>query len=96
MNLSCMDTVGSGSAKPLGRAKRTLMIGFDQLRRRFPRVADALESRIHLLRKAISFGLIGILNTFVDFGVFMLGVKVFGLPLALGSVTLVRLPSQSY
>ena len=57
------------------------MIGLDLLRARFPRIAAAVEARIVLLRKAISFGLIGVVNTLVDFGVFMFGVEVVGLPI---------------
>jgi len=57
------------------------MIGLDLLRARFPRIAAAVEARIVLLRKAISFGLIGVVNTLVDFGVFMFGVEVLGLPI---------------
>jgi len=57
------------------------MIGLDLLRSHFPRLADALEARIVLLRKAISFGLIVVVNSLVDFAVFMVGVKVLGLPL---------------
>ena len=60
----------------IGRAKRTVMISLDQLPARFPAIMSALEARVALLRKAFSFGLIGLVNTFVDFGVFMLGVKL--------------------
>jgi putative flippase GtrA len=66
------------------------MIGLDQLRARFPRIVSALEARIAmrlvLLRKAVSFGLIGVVNTFVDLAVFMFGVKVLGLPLVPANV----------
>jgi putative flippase GtrA len=58
------------------------MINLDQLRARHPAIVTAIEGRISLLRKALSFGVIGVINTFVDFGVFMFGVKVLGLPLA--------------
>jgi putative flippase GtrA len=47
----------------------------------FPRVAAAIRARIVILRKAINFGLIGIVNTAVDFGIFMFGIKLLGLPL---------------
>src|SRR5262249_29092472 len=40
-----------------------------------------LQARRVLLRKAISFGLVGVVNTFIDFGTFMFGVKILGLPL---------------
>jgi putative flippase GtrA len=71
-----------GSAIASERAKRATMIVIDQVRRYSPRLADALEARLALMRKALSFGIIGVVNTFVDFGVFMFGVKVLGLPLA--------------
>ena len=47
----------------------------------FPRVAAAIKARMVILRKAISFGLIGIANTAVDFAIFMFGIKLLGLPL---------------
>jgi putative flippase GtrA len=62
------------------------MISLDQLRVRFPGIINALEARVTILRKAFSFGLIGLVNTFVDFGVFMFGVKVLGLDLALANL----------
>ena len=43
------------------------MIGFEQLKFRFPRAVGALEARIVFLRKAASFGLVGLINTGVDF-----------------------------
>jgi len=61
------------------------MIGLDQLRFRFPRAIAAIEARITLLRKAISFGLIGVLNTGVDFAVFWIGAQEFGLPLVVAN-----------
>ena len=61
------------------------MIGLDQLRFRFPRAIVAIEARITLLRKAISFGLIGVLNTGVDFAVFWIGAQEFGLPLVVAN-----------
>jgi putative flippase GtrA len=52
----------------------------------FPRAVSAIRDRIVILRKAISFGLIGVVNTAVDFGVFMFGVKVLGLALVPANV----------
>jgi putative flippase GtrA len=75
-----------GSAIASGRAKRAPMIMIEQVRRYSPRLADALQARVALVRKAISFGLIGVVNTFVDFGVFMFGVKVLGLPLVFANL----------
>lgn len=57
-----------------------------QLNSRFPRAVGAIRNRIVILRKAIRFGLIGVVNTVVDFGVFMFGVKVLGLALASANV----------
>jgi putative flippase GtrA len=48
---------------------------------RFPQLAHAISARIVLLRKAFSFGLIGVINTAVDFCIFIAGVKLLGLPL---------------
>jgi putative flippase GtrA len=53
----------------------------EQLKFRFPRVFDAVVARIGFFRKAISFGLVGVVNTGIDFGVFWIGVQEFGLPL---------------
>jgi len=46
----------------------------------------AIRARITLLRKAISFGLIGLVNTAVDLAVFMFGFKLLGLPLVPANV----------
>jgi putative flippase GtrA len=57
------------------------MILLEQLRFRFPRAVGAVEARIVLLRKAITFGLVGVVNTGIDFCIFWVGVQEFGLPL---------------
>ncbi len=62
------------------------MIGRDQLRFLFPRAIALVEARITLLRKAISFGLIGVVNTGVDFAIFWIGAQEFGLPLVLANM----------
>jgi len=62
------------------------MTVLEQLNTRFPRAVGAIRARIVILRKAITFGLIGVLNTAVDFGVFMFGVKLLGLPLVPANV----------
>jgi putative flippase GtrA len=62
------------------------MAVFHQLSSRFPRAVGAIRERIVILRKAISFGLIGVVNTAVDFGVFMFGVNVLGLPIVPANV----------
>jgi putative flippase GtrA len=54
----------------LNRRLRTL------LRTRFPQLAHAIKARIVLLRKAVSFGLIGVINTAVDYAVFVVAVKL--------------------
>jgi putative flippase GtrA len=61
------------------------MIGREQLRFRFPRAIALVEARLTLLRKAVSFGLIGVLNTGVDFAVFWIGAQEFGLPLVVAN-----------
>jgi putative flippase GtrA len=42
---------------------------------------EALRARLGLLRKASTFAAVGVINTLVDFGVFMAAWKVLGLPL---------------
>jgi putative flippase GtrA len=54
------------------------MMALNQL---LARVMGAVEARIAVVRKAVSFGLIGVVNACVDFAVFMLGVQVLGLPI---------------
>jgi putative flippase GtrA len=55
------------------------MIVFEQLRFRFPRAIGALRRRLAFFRKAASFGLVGVLNSGVDFAVFWILVQEFGL-----------------
>lgn len=62
------------------------MIGRDQVKFHLPRAVAVVEGRLALFRKAISFGLIGVLNTGVDFAVFWIGAQKFGLPLILANV----------
>jgi putative flippase GtrA len=57
----------------------------EQLKFRFPRLVAMIEARLALLRKAITFGLVGVLNTGVDFAVFWIGAQKFGLPLILAN-----------
>ena len=45
------------------------------------RVMDALEARLGLFKKAGSFAAIGVVNTLIDFGVFVLAYQVAELPL---------------
>jgi putative flippase GtrA len=57
------------------------MIAGDQLKFRFRRAICAIRGRVALLKKAASFGLVGVVNTGVDFIVFWTAVQKFGLPL---------------
>src|SRR5215813_13550435 len=57
------------------------MMSVEQLRFRFPRAVAAIEARQVLLRKAVSFGLVGVLNTIIDFSLFSIGYWKLGLPL---------------
>jgi putative flippase GtrA len=57
------------------------MTVFEQLRFRFPRAVGALQARIAFFRKAASFGVVGVINTGIDFGVFWIAVHEFALPL---------------
>ena len=47
---------------------------------------DAVRRRITLLRKAGSFAAVGLVNTLIDFGVFVLAYQVLGLPLVPANV----------
>jgi putative flippase GtrA len=53
---------------------------------RFPRGAEAFAKYMALARKAVSFGLVGLVNTSIDFGVFWVAVQKFALPLILANV----------
>ncbi len=55
------------------------MIMLDQFRTRFPRAVAALEARLVIIRKAVSFGLVGIVNAAIDFAVFWTAIHAFGL-----------------
>jgi putative flippase GtrA len=48
------------------------MIPVEWLRATFPRVAALVEPRLHMLRKAVSFALIGVVNVLIDTTVFLL------------------------
>jgi putative flippase GtrA len=62
------------------------MIVFEQLKFRFPRAVGALEARTAFLRKAASFGLVGVVNTVIDFAIFWTAAQKFGLPLVAANV----------
>ena len=48
------------------------MIPIDRLRANFPRAAARVEPHVDVLRKAVSFALIGVINASIDAGVFLL------------------------
>ena len=62
------------------------MMSIDQLRFRFPRAVEAVEARIAFFAKAVSFGLVGVVNTGVDFCIFWIAAQEFGLPLVVANV----------
>src|SRR5262245_45755023 len=51
------------------------------LRRLADALTNALRTRLALMRTASTFAVIGVINTVVDFGVFMAAYKVLGLSL---------------
>src|SRR5712691_11272111 len=54
------------------------MIMVEQLRSRFPRAVGALEARVVIIKKAVSFGLVGLVNAAIDFAVFWTAIQAFG------------------
>ena len=62
------------------------MVSIEQLRFRFPRIVGAIEARIAFFIKAVSFGLVGVVNTGVDFCIFWIAAQHFGLPLVVANV----------
>jgi putative flippase GtrA len=63
------------------------MPDIERLKFHFPRAAAVVEPRLGFVRKALSFGMVGIVNTFLDFGMFWLFAWKLGLPL-IGANTL--------
>ena len=61
-------------------------MSIEQLRFRFPRAVAAVEARIAFVTKAISFGLVGVVNTGVDFCIFWVAAQHFRLPLVVANV----------
>src|SRR5215467_5647337 len=57
------------------------MMVIEQLRFRFPRAVAAVEPRLAFFRKAASFGMVGVVNTLFDFGMFWLFAWKLALPL---------------
>ncbi len=73
--MSWRTRVGARSTRlggPTRRCDAKLMIPIDRLRANFPRAAAVVEPHSDVLRKAISFALIGVINVAVDAGVFFL------------------------
>jgi putative flippase GtrA len=60
------------SQRSIGRAKRKHMILVEWLRATFPRATALVEPHFHVLRKAVSFALIGVVNVLIDTTVFLL------------------------
>jgi putative flippase GtrA len=56
------------------------MTVIEQLRFRFPRAAAVVEPRLGFVKKAISFGLVGVVNAAIDFAVFWPATHALGLP----------------
>jgi putative flippase GtrA len=62
-----------GAPRDLGGAREArFMIPIDRLRASFPRAAALVEPHFDVLRKAVSFALIGVVNVLVDATVFFL------------------------
>src|SRR5712691_2278353 len=55
-----------------GWSRRTPMIPIARMKASFPRVAALVEPHFDVLRKAVSFGLIGVINVVVDTSVLFL------------------------
>ena len=62
------------------------MMSIEQLRFRFPRSVGAIEARIAFFAKAVSFGLVGVVNTGIDFCIFWIAAQEFGLPLVVANL----------
>jgi putative flippase GtrA len=73
------------------------MTVIEQLKFRFPRAAAAVEPRLAFLRKAISFGLVGVVNSLLDLVLFSIGQFLFGWPtLVANTVSWIIAVSFSY
>src|SRR5215813_3126266 len=62
------------------------MMSIEQLRFRFPRAIAMAEARVALFVKAVSFGLVGVVNTGVDFCIFWVAAQHFRLPLVVANI----------
>jgi putative flippase GtrA len=58
----------------------------EQIKFRFRRAVGLIGARVGFFKKAASFGLVGVLNSGVDFAVFWTLVQKFGLPLILANM----------
>ena len=55
------------------------MTVIEQLRFHFPRAAAMVEPRMGFVKKAVTFGLVGVVNAAIDFAVFWPATHAFGL-----------------
>ena len=56
------------------------MTVIEQLKFRFPRAVAAVEPHLGFVKKAISFGLVGVVNAGIDFAVFWPATHAMGMP----------------
>lgn len=62
------------------------MPSHEPLRARFASAATAVQTRLPLFRKAATFGLVGLVNTGIDFAIFWTAVQKFGVALVPANV----------
>src|SRR5205823_7265279 len=81
LSRGCLRCRGGASARPAGRAKREpamrVSAPLEHLQRR---LAQAWRERAVML-KAASFALVGVVNTTIDYGIFLAGYYLLNLPL---------------
>jgi putative flippase GtrA len=89
---SAIGMPGPPDLPPLGQRARTKAIGSVRFHM-IPSAVQDIIDRLHAasreratMFKAVSFGLIGFVNTAVDFGVFSLGYYFFGLPIVMANL----------
>jgi putative flippase GtrA len=84
-----VDAIYSAIAWGLSPVRRIVLCGrpmiFDALRKSFARLTKAWHERAFAL-KALSFALVGLVNTGVDFSVFWMAARFFGWPLVPANV----------
>src|SRR5262245_750211 len=82
----CCAQANRARRNPTGMLSGCAMSVLDRFKSRFPGPAAALETRIAIVRKAVSFALVGVVNTIVDAGVFFLAYAYLTSRPALGQV----------